>query len=85
MHEKLAAQSNTLNLKSIQTVTRSELLRETANTIIQLVNNKHVCPSDIAIVGPGLDSLARYALIEILEKANIPVTSLKVSSLSILG
>ena len=65
------------SLEYICTDTRSQLLRQTAETVVNLVKSQNVNPSDIAILGPGLDALARYALIEIIEAQGIPVMSLK--------
>jgi hypothetical protein len=77
---RLEAQGGDINdssLRSISTDTRSQLLRQTAEAVITLVKAENVDPSDIAILGPGLDSLARYALIEMIEAQGIPVVSLK--------
>lgn len=61
----------------IHTLSRSQLLRQTAETIVDLVRSGKAAPQDIAVIGPGLDALARYALTEILESHQIPVRSLK--------
>lgn len=63
------------SIQSIQTISRAELLRETAQTIIQAVRSG-VKPEEIAIIAPGLDEIARYTLIEILSHQNIPVEPL---------
>ncbi|TVP60803.1 MAG: recombinase family protein [Nodularia sp. (in: Bacteria)] len=60
----------------IQTTSRSELLRKTAEEIIQAINSGQVQAEDVAIIAPGLDAIARYTLVEILGKQNIPVESL---------
>lgn len=65
------------SLKHIKADTRSQLLRQTAAAVIDLVKTENVLPQDIAILGPGLDSLARYALIEMIEAQGISVMSLK--------
>ena len=63
------------SIQSIQTISRAELLRETAETIIQAVRNG-VKPEEIAIIAPGLDEIARYTFIEILSRQEIPVEPL---------
>lgn len=63
-------------IQSIQTVSRAELLRQTAATIIQAVQSGQAAPQDIAVIGPGLDAIARYTLIEILTQQEIAVESL---------
>ncbi len=64
------------SIQSLQTISRAELLRQTAEIIIDAVDRQGIQPSDIAIVAPGLDEIARYSLIEILSAKNIPVTPL---------
>jgi hypothetical protein len=61
---------------SIQTVSRSQLLRRVGETIIQAIHSGAVAPQDIAVIGPGLDAIARYTLIEILTRKGIAVDSL---------
>ncbi|MEA5508971.1 recombinase family protein [Crocosphaera sp. UHCC 0190] len=61
---------------SIQTISRAELLRKTANLIIKIIKTRQVNPEDIAIIAPGLDEIARYTLIEILSAADIPIKPL---------
>ncbi|PZV08997.1 MAG: hypothetical protein DCF22_19300 [Leptolyngbya sp.] len=63
-------------IQAIQTVSRSDLLRQTAETIIAAVQAGQVEPRQIAVISPGLDAIARYALIDILTKHQIPVESL---------
>ena len=63
-------------IQSIQTISRAELLRQTAEIIIQAVQQQELKPSDIAIIAPGLDEIARYTLIEILAAKGIPVIPL---------
>ncbi|MDP5337871.1 MAG: recombinase family protein [Nodularia sp. (in: cyanobacteria)] len=60
----------------IQTTSRSELLRKTADEIAKAINSGQVQAEDVAIIAPGLDAIARYTLVEILDKQNIPVESL---------
>ena len=63
-------------VQSLQTISRAELLRQTAEIIIQAVQNREIEASEIAIIAPGLDEIARYSLIEILAAKNIAVTPL---------
>ena len=64
-------------LTCLQTSSRAQLLRQTAGQIIKAVQSGAVQPEDIAVIGPGLDTIARYTLIEILSAQGIPVESLK--------
>ncbi|MEL6501683.1 MAG: recombinase family protein, partial [Cyanobacteria bacterium J06623_1] len=63
-------------IQSLQTISRAELLRQTAEIVIQGVQQQGIKPSEIAIIAPGLDEIARYSLIEILAAKNIDVTPL---------
>ena len=63
-------------IQSIQTVSRAALLRQTAEVIQTAVQQGQVEPKDIAILGPGLDAIARYTLREILSRRGIAVTVL---------
>lgn len=63
------------SVQIIQTISRGDLLRQTANFIIQAVQSG-VQPQEIAVIAPGLDAIARYTLVEILSKQGIPVESL---------
>ena len=60
-------------IQSLQTISRAELLRQTAEIIVRGVE-QGIKPSAIAIVAPGLDEIARYSLIEILAAKDIAVT-----------
>ncbi|WP_199312999.1 recombinase family protein [Microcoleus sp. FACHB-672] len=64
------------SVRSIQTISRAQLLRETAEVIIEGVKTQQVQPQDIALITPGLDAIARYSLIEILNSQGITVESL---------
>jgi len=63
-------------VKSIQTTSRSQLLRHTAEVIGNAIKSGLVAAEDVAIIAPGLDAIARYTLVEILSKQNISVESL---------
>ncbi|MDJ0589074.1 MAG: recombinase family protein [Pleurocapsa sp. MO_226.B13] len=63
-------------IQSLQTISRAELLRQTAEIIVDGVRNRGIQPSEIAIIAPGLDEIARYSLIEILTAKGIPITPL---------
>ena len=58
---------------SIETISRADLLRRTANFIVDAVKNKEINPEEIAIIAPGLDDIARYTFLEILGASNIPI------------
>jgi hypothetical protein len=64
------------SIQAIQTISRAQLLRRTADLIIEGVRSRQVEPRDIAVIAPGMDAIARYSLIEILTKQQIPVESL---------
>jgi len=64
------------SVQLIQTTSRQQLLRRMASTIVDAVKSGEVEPQEIAAIAPGLDAIARYTLIEILEKQGIPVESL---------
>ncbi|MGL5942301.1 MAG: recombinase family protein [Waterburya sp.] len=64
------------SIESLQTISRSELLRQTAEIIIQGVKKQAILPEEIAIIAPGLDEIARYSLIEILTAKGIPIQPL---------
>lgn len=61
----------------LQTSSRAQLLRRTADHITNAIQSGAVQPEEIAVIGPGLDTIARYTLIEILSAQGIPVESLK--------
>ncbi len=61
---------------SLQTVSRIELLQETAAAIASLVKTEMVAPEDIAAIAPGLDEIARYTMIQTLNNLGVPVNSL---------
>lgn len=62
-------------VSSIQTVSRGELLKETVRFIARAVKSGEIKPEEIAIIAPGLDAIARYTLIELLDNAGIAVES----------
>jgi hypothetical protein len=64
------------SVQSIQTISRAQLLRQTANVIIEAIRAGQAEPHDIAVIAPGLDAIARYTLREMLTKAGIPVVAL---------
>ncbi|MEO1353032.1 MAG: hypothetical protein AAFW84_30425 [Cyanobacteria bacterium J06635_15] len=63
-------------LHSIQTVSRGELLRLTAETITEAIHTRQVQPSDVAVIAPGLDAIGRYTLTNILTQRGIGVEAL---------
>lgn len=64
------------NIQSVQTISRAELLKQTAEIIVCAVRQQQVRPSEIAIIAPGLDEIARYSLIEMLAARDIAVVPL---------
>ncbi|WP_013324658.1 hypothetical protein [Gloeothece verrucosa] len=60
-------------IQSIQTTSRAQMLRKTAEVIIDLVKGGKAKPSEIAIIAPGLDEIGRYVLKEILTAGGVPV------------
>lgn len=63
-------------IQSIQTSSRAQLLRRTGDTIVEAVRSGAVGPQEIAVIGPGLDAIARYTLTKILTEQGIAVNSL---------
>ncbi|WP_316791450.1 hypothetical protein [Thermoleptolyngbya oregonensis] len=63
-------------MQSIQTISRAQLLRETAEQVAQAIHSGQVRPDEVAIIGPGLDAIARYTLREILNRRGIAVEAL---------
>jgi hypothetical protein len=64
------------SVRSLQTTSRAQLLRETAEIIADAVKSKAVQPQEIAVIAPGMDAIARYSLTEILARDNIAAESL---------
>lgn len=64
-------------IQSIQTGSRADLLRKTAEQIIASVKAGEVQPNEIAIIAPGLDAIARYTLRELLFHEGITVDSMQ--------
>lgn len=64
------------SVQSIQTTSRSQLLRQTAELIAYGIKSGLVEADQVVVIAPGLDAIARYTLIEILSKQNIKVESL---------
>ncbi|MFB8791227.1 MAG: recombinase family protein [Potamolinea sp.] len=64
------------SVQSIITISRAQLLRQTAQVIIEGVKSGKVQPQEIAIIAPGLDAIARYTLTEILSREGIAVAPL---------
>ncbi|WP_017317400.1 hypothetical protein [Mastigocladopsis repens] len=74
--EQMFALSLPEAVQSIQTTSRAQLLRQTAEVIVKAVKVGQVQPNEVVVIAPGLDALARYTLTEILTKQNIPVEPL---------
>lgn len=63
-------------IRSLQTISRAEMLRQTAEIIVRAVKQGQIKPSEIAIIAPGLDEIARYSLIEMLGDRGIAIVPL---------
>ncbi len=74
--EPMAILSLPETVQLIQTTSRAQLLRQTAEVIVDTIKAGLVEPEQVAIIAPGLDAIARYTLIEILNKQNIQVEPL---------
>ena len=64
------------NVHSIESVSRAKLFRNVAETIAGAIASGEVKASEIAIIAPGLDNIANYAIAEILRKKEINVLPL---------
>jgi hypothetical protein len=64
------------SIRSIQTTSRAQLLRQVAETIATAIYAGDVQPQEVAVIAPGVDSIARYTLREILSSKGILVNSL---------
>jgi hypothetical protein len=64
------------SIQAILTPSRAQLLRQTAEVITTAIHAGQVQPQEVAIIGPGLDGIARYTLREILNNKGIAVESL---------
>jgi hypothetical protein len=63
-------------VKSIETRTRGEMLKETALKAIELITIGKVAPGDIAIIAPGLDAISRSTITNIFAQHQMPIASL---------
>ncbi len=63
-------------IQSIQTTSRAQLLRQVGEVIVAAVKSHQIAPQEIAVIAPGMDAIARYALGDILTKQQIAVESL---------
>ncbi len=59
------------SVQTLQTENRAQLLREVSQIIITAVQQQQIPPQEIAVIAPGLDDVARYSLLEILQGAGI--------------
>ena len=64
------------SVRSLETTSRAQLLRETAELIVDAVKSQAVEPEEIAVIAPGMDAIARYSLTEILARSGIAAASL---------
>lgn len=61
---------------TIETISRAKLLRSVAGMITEAIASGKIQSHEIAIIAPGLDNIANYALAEILQKQDIAVVPL---------
>jgi hypothetical protein len=64
------------SIQTIQTLSRAQLLQRVGEVAIAAIKTGQVQPSEVAIIAPGLDPIARYTLINLLGEHQIPVESL---------
>jgi hypothetical protein len=62
---------------ALKTTSRIELLQRVAQHVADSIRVGEILPQEVAIIGPGLDPLARYGIIETLQNAGITVESLR--------
>lgn len=60
----------------IQETSRGHMLRTTAEAIANAIKSGQIEPCEVAVIGPGLDAIGRYSLIEILASRGIAIESL---------
>ena len=61
---------------SIESISRAKLFRNVAETIAEAIALGEVNANEIAIIAPGLDNIANYAIAEILRKKEVRVSPL---------
>ncbi len=64
------------SIRSIESVSRAKLFRNVAETIAEAIATGEIKADEIAIIAPGLDNIANYAIAEILRKKQINITPL---------
>ena len=60
----------------LQATSRGQMLRITAEAIARAIESGQARTDEVAVIGPGLDAIGRYSLIEILSNRGIPLESL---------
>ena len=63
-------------VRLISETSRGHMLRTTAEAIAHAIKTHQAKPHEIAVIGPGLDAIGRYSLIEILSSRGIAIESL---------
>jgi hypothetical protein len=63
-------------IQAIETRTRGEMLKRTAEAAIELITSERVAPGDIALIAPGLDAISRSTITDIFDRAKLPLASL---------
>ncbi|NCO76365.1 MAG: recombinase family protein [Cyanobacteria bacterium] len=65
-----------IGIESIVTNSRGELLTKMAEFIIESINSGKIKPEEVVIIVPGLDEIARYTLMNILNSNDIEIKPL---------
>ncbi len=60
----------------LQATSRGQMLRQSAEAIAHAIESGQIQADEIAVIGPGLDAIGRYSLIEILSSRGIALESL---------
>jgi len=63
-------------IQGLQTLSRAALLRQTGEAIADTIRSGAVRPGEVAVIAPGLDEIARYTLMSILQGRQIAVRPL---------
>jgi hypothetical protein len=63
-------------LRSIETRTRGEMLKESALQAIELIQRGEFASNEIAILAPGLDAISRSTITDIFDRYRLPIASL---------
>ena len=76
VEDPLAIPTMPAEVSLLQATSRGQMLRVTAEAIARAVESGQARTDEIAVIGPGLDAIGRYSLIEILSNRGISIESL---------